>query len=73
MHDPATIAYLIDPTLYAGKDVFVQIETQSELTMGMTVVDYWGARSQPANCRWMTDVDSAGFFELILQRLRNLG
>ncbi len=59
LHDPATIAYLIDPTLYSGKEVYVQIETQSERTMGMTVVDYWGALQQPPNCTWMTDVDSS--------------
>ena len=38
VHDPATIAYLIEPELYTGKDVYVEIEA-SRLTMGMTVVD----------------------------------
>ncbi|MGI9621321.1 MAG: nucleoside hydrolase [Acidimicrobiales bacterium] len=72
LHDPATIAYLLEPNLYTGKDVFVEVEIQSELTMGMTVVDYWGARNRPANCRWTTDVDSHGFFELIHERVANL-
>ena len=72
LHDPATIAYLIRPELYSGKDVFVEIETQSELTMGMTVVDYWENRGRPANCRWISEVESAGFFELIRERLSNL-
>ncbi len=72
LHDPATIAYLIDPGLYTGKDVHVEIETMSELTMGMTVVDYWGRWGAEPNCTWMTGVDSAGFFELIRSRLETL-
>lgn len=72
LHDPATVAYLIDPDLYGGKDVFVQVETQSELTMGMTVVDYWGRTGQAPNCTWISEVDSDGFFTLIHQALTNL-
>lgn len=69
VHDAATIAYLVKPELYAGKNVFVQIETGSPLTMGMTVVDYWGATRQDPNCLWMHDVDAEGFFALIVDRL----
>lgn len=72
LHDPATIAYLLRPELYGGKDVFVEVETQSELTMGMTVVDYWHRLEREPNCRWISDVDSDGFFELIRERLTNL-
>jgi purine nucleosidase len=72
LHDPATIAYLLKPDLYGGKDVFVEVETQSELTMGMTVVDYWNRRQRPSNCRWISEVDSDGFFKLIRERLMNL-
>jgi len=72
LHDPAAIAYLLKPDLHNGKDVFVQIETHSELTMGMTVVDYWDNRGQPSNCKWISEVDSDGFFALITERLMNL-
>lgn len=72
LHDPATIAYLLQPDLYGGKDVYVQIETQSELTMGMTVVDYWGRTGQPPNCKWISQVDSPGFFTLLHRCLSNL-
>jgi purine nucleosidase len=69
VHDAATIAYLIKPELYAGKDVHVRIETGSELTMGMTVVDFWGATSDAPNCMWIHEVDADGFFALIVERL----
>ena len=72
LHDPATIAYLLKPELYGGKDVFVEVETQSELTMGMTVVDYWDRFGREPNCRWISEVDSEGFFELLRRRLADL-
>ena len=72
LHDPATIAYLLNPDLYGGKDVFVEVETHSELTMGMTVVDYWNRWERPPNCKWISEVDSDGFFTLIRERLANL-
>tara|TARA_X000000368_G_scaffold419030_1_gene421632 strand:- start:4269 stop:5210 length:942 start_codon:yes stop_codon:yes gene_type:complete len=72
VHDPATIAYLINPDLYVGKDVYVEIETRSSLTMGMTVVDYWGARRKDPNCFWVSAVDDVGFFELMYRRLSTL-
>ncbi len=72
LHDPATIAYLIQPDLYGGKDVYVEVETRSELTMGMTVVDYWGSSGRAPNCHWVTEVDSDAFFALLLDRLQKL-
>ncbi len=39
LHDPCVIAYLLKPELFKGKHVNVAIETASELTRGMTVVD----------------------------------
>ncbi len=72
LHDPATIAWLLKPELYGGKDVYVQIETHSEVTMGMTVVDYWHKLGQAPNCRWIHEVDADGFFALLSERLANL-
>lgn len=72
LHDPAAIAYLLQPDLYDGKEVFVEVETKSELTMGMTVVDWWGATKRDPNCLWVTKVDADGFFALLLDRLANL-
>ena len=72
LHDPAAIAYLLKPELYEGKRVYVAVETKSELTMGMTVVDWWGAsvnNGKEPNCTWMTQVDAEGFFGLIYEAL----
>ena len=50
LHDPNVIAWLLRPDLYAGRDVNVEVETGSELTMGQTVIDWWGA-TEPAEER----------------------
>jgi len=63
------IAYLLQPELYSGRLINVEIETQSALTVGMTVADYWRVTDRPENAVWITDVDSERFFGLILNRL----
>ncbi len=72
LHDLCVIAYLLRPELFAGRTCNVTVETTSELTMGMTVVDWWGVTGRPANALVMRDVDSNGFFELLTQRLGRL-
>ena len=37
MHDPLTVASLIDPQLLKFKDYYVEVETEGEFTAGMTV------------------------------------
>jgi len=72
LHDPCVTAYLIKPELFKGRHINVEIETQSELTMGMTVADWWGVTDRPANATFMGDVDSDGFFALIAERIARL-
>jgi purine nucleosidase len=72
LHDPSVIAYLLDPKLFDGREVNVAIETESPLTIGMTVVDWWGVTGRPANARFMTRVDAGGLYELLTQRLAHL-
>lgn len=72
LHDPCVIAYLIRPDLFKGRHVNVRIETTSELTMGMTVADWWGVTSHPPNATFMGDLDSDGFFALLTERLARL-
>ncbi len=72
LHDPTVIAYLIKPELFQGRDCNVEIEVNSELTLGMTVVDWWRVTERPANVRVMRDVDANGFFELLTERFARL-
>ncbi|MEM9709104.1 MAG: nucleoside hydrolase [Pseudomonadota bacterium] len=72
LHDPCVIAYLIEPELFRGRHVNVEIETVSDLTRGMTVADWWGVTDRPKNAMFMGDVDADGYFRLLLQRLGRL-
>jgi purine nucleosidase len=72
LHDPCTIAYLLRPELFSGREINVEIETGSELTLGMTVADWWRVTGRPANARFMGDVDAEGFFALLLERIARL-
>ena len=73
LHDPTVIAYLIQPELFSGRIINVEIETQSELTMGMTVADWWRVTDRAPNCTFMRDIDTDGFFALLAERLARLG
>jgi len=72
LHDPCTVAYLIRPELFSGRHINVEIETQSELTLGMTVADWWRVTKRPANATFMGAVDDAGFYDLLTKRLARL-
>jgi inosine-uridine nucleoside N-ribohydrolase len=72
LHDPCTIAYLLQPDLLRGRMVNVAIETASPLTMGMTVVDWWGVTGRPANAKFMTEVDADELYRLMTDRLAAL-
>ncbi len=72
LHDPCVIAWLLQPALFQGRHCNVSIECSSELTMGMTVVDWWHVTERPANAMVMRTVDADGFFALLTARLKTL-
>ena len=72
LHDPCVTAYLIDPKIFSGKNINVEIETKSELTLGMTVADWWGVTDRKANTFFVGDLDSDKFFSLLTERLGRL-
>ena len=72
LHDPCVIAYLLQPGLFSGRHVNVEIETKSDLTRGMTVADWWGVSDRDTNATFVGDVDTDGFFALLTERLARL-
>jgi purine nucleosidase len=77
LHDPCAIAWLLRPELFQGRACHVAIETQSELTMGRTVVDWQGRGrlnrgAEPANATVIDRIDADGFFSLLTERLARL-
>jgi purine nucleosidase len=72
LHDPCVIAYLLRPDLFIGKDCHVAIETGSPLTVGQTVVDWWGTTRQTPNAYVLSRIDADGYFDLLTERLGRL-
>ncbi|MBY5625885.1 nucleoside hydrolase [Rhizobium leguminosarum] len=72
LHDPTVVAYLLKPELFKGRECNVEIEVQSELTVGMTVVDWWHVTERKRNARVMRHVDADGFFNLLIERFARI-
>ena len=72
LHDPCTIAYLLEPDIFSGRHVNVEIETASDLTLGMTVADWWRVSGRAPNAMFMGDLDADRFFRLLTERLARL-
>lgn len=72
LHDPCVIAYLLRPELFSGRHINVEIETTSDLTLGMTVADWWGVTDRKANALFIGSVDAEGFFALLTDRIGRL-
>ncbi len=72
LHDPCVIAYLLEPALFSGRHINVEIETASPLTLGMTVADWWRVTDRPPNATFIGDVDADGVFTLLTNRLASL-
>lgn len=72
LHDPTVIAYLLQPDLFEGRHCNVAIETASELTVGMTVVDYWHVTDRTPNANYLRTGNAEGFYKLLNERLARL-
>ena len=72
LHDPCVIAYLLNPGLFQGRHINVEIETTSALTLGMTVADWWRVTRRAPNALFIGSVDREGFYRLLSDRLARL-
>jgi len=72
LHDPCVVAYLLLPDLFTGRRVNVEVEIASELTMGMTVVDWWHVSHRAPNASFIGSVDADGFYLLLNERMARL-
>lgn len=69
LHDPAVIAWLLAPEIFAGRDVNVEIETAPGLAYGQTIVDVNAVTGRPANAHWLTAADKNAFYGLLAAAL----
>jgi purine nucleosidase len=69
VHDPCTIALLIDPAVIRCVEAFVAVETQGRWTRGATVVDLHGRLGHEPNARVAMELDFERFWDLVIGAL----
>jgi pyrimidine-specific ribonucleoside hydrolase len=72
IHDAVTIAHLIDPTLVTTLAANVQIETESPLCVGRTVVDRWAVTGLEPNALVGLHIARNRFVTMLLEHLVTL-
>jgi len=72
LHDPNVIAWLLNPALYKGRFINVCVETAGDLTLGMTVADWWGVSGRTPNVTYLREVNAGGFYTMLTERLHRL-
>jgi purine nucleosidase len=65
VHDAFVTAYLVDSSLTSGELTNVEVEVDSELTLGQTVVDTNQISGRSKNVYWMNKVDDEKLFNII--------
>jgi inosine-uridine nucleoside N-ribohydrolase len=73
IHDAVAVAHVFRPELVETKHCQVEIECDSELNRGRTVVDLWNRTGDAKpNAHVGVGVDGRGFVELLVERLPTL-
>jgi purine nucleosidase len=69
VHDAVAVAHVIRPGLLETAWRNVEIELESELCRGMTVVDLLRRTDREPNAHVAVGIDPDGFVDLLLERL----
>jgi pyrimidine-specific ribonucleoside hydrolase len=72
IHDAVAVAHVLDARLVHTLERNVEIDTDSELCRGRTVVDLWRRTGRKPNAHVGVDIDANGFLELLIERLNSL-
>jgi inosine-uridine nucleoside N-ribohydrolase len=73
IHDAVALAHVIRPGLVHTRHRNVEVELESELCRGRTVVDLWRRTDRARNVHVGVEVDAEAFFELLVERIASLG
>ncbi|MEV0809709.1 nucleoside hydrolase [Micromonospora sp. NPDC050200] len=74
VHDPCTVAALIDRDVIGWREAFVAVELEGKWTRGTTVVDLHGRyREQAPNAKVAITLDAERYWDLVLKSVDRLG
>ena len=66
LHDPCAVAFVLEPTIFTLKHLYIDVETTSTLTAGQTVADVHGILGKPPNCFVAVKMDVPAFWNLMV-------
>ena len=69
LHDPCPVAWLIASDAFEFRSCYLDIETQSRLTLGHTAVEFRARPERAMHVRWGVRADAARVFDLLAARL----
>jgi inosine-uridine nucleoside N-ribohydrolase len=72
IHDAVALAYAFRPDLLETRELNVEVDCESELCRGRTVVDVWRRSGREPNAKVAVGIDSAAFVELLVERVGSL-
>lgn len=73
VHDPCTVAALIDPTLIEWTTSFLAVELEGKWSRGETIVDLHDRFERAPNAEIAITLDSARYWDLVLDAVDTLG
>ena len=75
VHDPCTVAYLIDPSVMTTRRCPLDVEIHGDLTLGMTVADLRGPEPSAEECHTQVAVklDFDKFWDLVTNAIKTIG
>jgi purine nucleosidase len=71
VHDAVAVAHVLRPDLVTTEHLNTEIDVESELCRGRTVVDVWRRSGREPNSRVGVDIDADGFLDLLIERLNS--
>lgn len=71
LHDPCTVAKVIDRDVFSTEKMRVDVETKGEHTYGRTVCDLYDRTHKKKNVEVATKLNSEKFWDILIEALRN--
>ncbi|CAM2849351.1 MULTISPECIES: pyrimidine-specific ribonucleoside hydrolase RihA [Dellaglioa] len=70
LHDPCTIAWMLQPELFTSGHYHVDVEVNGDLTRGETIVDKFDLLGLEKNTEVLLSIDRTKFVELLISKLK---